>query len=103
MPLAFLKNAGLLYWRTEGLASFPNSPECLNILLSECSVLLREIAGIFYSYLVGYCPICDLFGKGEPNIGSPLSNKSDIGQAADHATVLIFPPKILVYASLVLL
>ena len=35
------------------------------------------------------CPISDLFGKGEqilgsayasPNIGSPLPNKSDIGQ-----------------------
>ena len=60
---------------------------------------------IIYSYLVSCCPISDLFGKGEPilgevqaepNIGSPLPNKSDIGQAADQTAVLLFPPRILV-------
>ena len=49
-----------------------------------------------YSYLVGCCLISDLFGKGEPNIGSPLPNKSDIGQAADQTTVLLFPPRKLI-------
>ena len=52
-----------------------------------------------YSYLVGYCPISDLFGKeepilseayAEPNISSPLPHKSDIGQAAYQTTVLLF-------------
>ena len=51
------------------------------------------------------CPISDLFGKGElilregikdePNISSPLPNKSHIGQAADQATVSLFPLKII--------
>ena len=54
--------------------------------------------------MVGCCPTSDLFGKGEPilgeayaepSIGFPLPNKSDIGQAADQTTVLLFPPKIL--------
>ena len=31
-----------------------------------------------------------------PNIGSPLPNKSDIGQAADQTTVLLFSPRILI-------
>ena len=61
---------------------------------------------IIYSYLVGCCSISDLFGKGEQilgeaehNIGSPLPNKSDIGKAPDQTTVLLFPPRILVYVS----
>ena len=40
-----------------------------------------------YSYLADCCPISDF-------IGSPLPNKSDIGQAADQTTVLLFPPRI---------
>ena len=58
---------------------------------------------MLYSYLVGCCPISDLFGKGEtilgkadPSIGSPLPNKSDIGQAADQTTVLLFQPRMLI-------
>ena len=31
-----------------------------------------------------------------PYIGSPLPNKSDIGQAADQTTVLLFPPRMLI-------
>ena len=34
---------------------------------------------------------------------SPLPNKSDIGQAADQTTVLLFPPRILVYVSLTIM
>ena len=47
---------------------------------------------IVYSYLAGCCPISDF-------IGSPLPNKSDIGQAADQTTVLLFPPRISVFAN----
>ena len=36
-------------------------------------------------------------------IGSPLPNKSDIGQAVDQTTVLLFPPRILVYVSLIIM
>ena len=66
---------------------------------------LSKVNRILYSYLVGYCPISDLFGKGEPilgdayaspDIGSSLPNKSDIGQAADQTTVLLFPPRMLI-------
>ena len=42
---------------------------------------------ILYSYLVSCCPISDF-------VGSPLPNKSDIGQAADQTTALLFPPRI---------
>ena len=58
-----------------------------------------------YRYYIGGCSISDLFDKGEPilgeasaepNIGSPLLNKSNIGQAADQATILLFSPGILV-------
>ena len=42
---------------------------------------------ILYSYLAGCCPISDF-------IGSPLPKKSDIGQAADQTTVLLFPSRI---------
>ena len=42
---------------------------------------------ILYSYLAGCCPISDF-------IDSPLPNKSDIGQAADQTTVLLFPTRI---------
>ena len=42
---------------------------------------------ILYSYLAGCCPISDF-------IGFPLPNKSDIGQAADQTTVLLFRPRI---------
>ena len=38
---------------------------------------------ILHSYLAGCCPIFDF-------IGSPLRNKSDIGQAADQTAVLLF-------------
>ena len=31
-----------------------------------------------------------------PNIGSPLPNKSNIGQAADRTTVLLFLPRVLI-------
>ena len=33
----------------------------------------------------------------------PLPNKSDITQAADQTTVLLFLPKILVYVSLIII
>ena len=42
---------------------------------------------ILYSYLAGCYPISDF-------IGSPLPNKSDIGQAAGQTTVLLFLPRI---------
>ena len=42
---------------------------------------------ILYSYLAGCCLISDF-------ISSPLSNKSDIGQAANQTTVLLFLPRI---------
>ena len=67
---------------------------------------LSEANCILCSYLVGCCPTSDLSRKGEPilgeaytepNIGSPLPNKSDIGQAADQTTVLLFPPRILIF------
>ena len=51
---------------------------------------------IIYSHLVGCCPTSDLFGKGELILGSPLPNKSDIRQAADQTTVLLFPPRKLI-------
>ena len=38
----------------------------------------------------------------EPNIVSSLPNKSDIEQAADQTTVLLFTPKILVNVSLII-
>ena len=34
---------------------------------------------------------------------SLLPNKSDIGQATDQTTVLLFPPRILVYVSLTIM
>ena len=48
---------------------------------------------ILYSYLAGCCPISDF-------IGSPLPNKSDIGQAADQTTVLLFPPRISIFLTI---
>ena len=48
-------------------------------------------------FLVSCCPISDLFGKREPilgNMGSLLPNKSDIKQAADQTTVLLFPLRV---------
>ena len=54
--------------------------------------MLPPLMPLLYSYLVGYHPISDLFGKGA-NIGP---NKSDIGQAADQTTVLLFLPRILI-------
>ena len=39
------------------------------------------------------------FFYASPNISSPLPNKSDVGQAADQTTVLLPPPKSLVYVS----
>ena len=64
------------------------------------SLLFLNIArpeGILYSYFVGCCPLS------EPILGSPLPNKSDIGQAVDQTTVLLFPPRILVYVSLTII
>ena len=63
-------------------------------ILAESSIVKEDLT--LYSYLVGCCPISHSFGKGEPNIGSPLPNKSDIGQAADQTTVLLFPPRMLI-------
>ena len=78
----------------------------LNIRLAPipCSSGKEYTLYILYSYLVSCCPISDLFGKeepilgealAEPNIGFPLPNKSDIGQAADQTTVLLFPSRML--------
>ena len=63
---------------------------------------------VLYSYLIGqFCPISDLFGKWElimckvqadPDQGSsPLPDKSDIGQAAEQTTVILYPPQIFIY------
>ena len=56
----------------------------------------RVVTGTIYRCLVGCCSMSNLFGKGEPNIGFLLPNKSDIGQAADQTTVLLFPPRMLI-------
>ena len=48
---------------------------------------INFVLDILYSYMAGCCPISDF-------IGSPLLNKSDIGQAADQTTVLLFLPRI---------
>ena len=69
----------------------------------RCSACMWHIS---YSYLFGCCPMSDLFDNGElilgeaqiePNIISPLPNKSDIGQTADLTTSLSFPPKIVTF------
>ena len=41
--------------------------------------------------------------RADPNIVSPLPNKSDSGQAGDQTTVLLFSPKIFVYVSLIII
>ena len=84
-----------------------NISACLNSL--DHAWLLFVV--ILYSYLVGCCPISDLFGKESrywakltlSQYLSLLPNKSDIGQAADQTTVLLFPPRILVYVSLTIM
>ena len=76
---------------------------CILIMIShihyDCLFQFLSTPHILYSYLVGCCPISNLFGRGEPNIGSPLPNKSDIGQAADQTTVFIIPAQNINFAS----
>ena len=73
-----------------------------NAIIYNTIMMSRLKRMLLYSYLVGCCPISDLFGKGEPilgeaqaesNIGFPLPSKSDIGRAVDQVTVLLFPPR----------
>ena len=47
-----------------------------NSFLSLCGGMFKFCIYIFYilySYLVGCCPISDLFGKGEPILGEAIN------------------------------
>ena len=57
------------------------------MLFNHMACGINFMRDILYSYLAGCCPISDF-------IGYPLPNKSDIGQAVDQTTVLLFPPRI---------
>ena len=70
------------------ISNFPIRP--VNFMLHAFNYMacgINFMLDMLYSYLAGCCPISDF-------IGSPLSNKSDIRQAADQTTVLLFSPRI---------
>ena len=81
----------------------------ITILRESIIFISRQI---LYSYLVGCCPISDLFVKREPILGeakaelitsSEVPNKSDIGQITDQTIGSFFLPKILVHVSLIIM